>query len=211
MTTELVVTTEQTATEAPTANMLSPQRISSPNPFFDGMETERWVEGTSWHSGDSETAMFLRTAKIREENDGSVYAITLEFPAEYAPDGHVKMHIGDFLVQEDKIICYPARDFLPDKTVVCRADPWFDFTKDGTMQTRQSITRKGDIAEYSYLESYTLEDDPEGLQYGWRFGLTLYFRWEKGKGLTGYYTCVKEAAAITEFGGIEWWPTPQAN
>lgn len=199
-TSTLIITIEQTTIETHATHTLTSQRISSPNPFFDGMETERWVMGTSSRREDyfdEPKPMLLRTTKIRDEKDGPVYEIVLEIPEAY--EGLEEMHLGDFLVQDDRIFCYPLRasEYLPDKIVVCRDEPW----SDDAGRIRQSINHEGDIAEYSYIESYMFKDNP----FDWRFGLTLYFRWEKGKGLTGYCTGDKVGAAITEFGGIGWW------
>jgi len=88
-------------TQAATTHLLSSQRIASPNPFFDGMETERRVEGTSWHCGDDAVPMLLITEKIRDEDDGPVYQINLVIEA--MPD-EIEMHLGDFLIQKDKIL-----------------------------------------------------------------------------------------------------------
>ena len=209
-TTEVTTNAGQSTAEA----TASPQRISSPNPFFDGMETERWVQGTSWKCYDVPIPMLMRTTKIREENDGSVYEIMLEidpalstWPLDTPPEGPIEVSLGEFLVQRDKILYYPEEKSwgLPGGTVVCQAKPWADLQVDdaqGTIRRRQAIDLEGNIANYKYVKSYTLEGDPDGLQDGWRFGLSLYFRWEKGKGLTGYYSGIKEGAMATEFGGI---------
>ena len=196
-----------TTTEAriTTERALQPQRISSPNPFFDGMETERWVEGMSWRYleyKDETGPMILRTTKVREENGSPVYEIVLEFLFSDA-DKMATESLGFFLVREDQIIRYPA-----DKTgndgvvsVVCQSKDWngdqFDVSEDGgSNRVYHSITAKGEIAEYRYFESYTHGGAPND----WKYGLSLKFRWEKRKGLIGYYTGVKEGAMITAFG-----------